>query len=582
MGLTKNRDRIIMDYNTVYQNALEKPDSYWAGYANRLKWFKKWDKVIEKGQFTAKWFINGYSNIAYNSTDTHSGKGIIWYSENGKEIELTFHELSQLTQGIAKLMESYGVKKGSRVAIYTPNTIQGIASVLASARIGAIYTIIFAGLGEEAIKKRISDFKPDVIISAKYTVRRGKNIPLLLDSQITFRQKDDDEKEIQQLITEEKEDPVPIEANEPLKVMYTSGTTGKPKGIILPHGAWMVGDYTVFDLMFNLKPKDIVLTTTDMGWITFSRIMYGTLLHGSTFAFFEGAPDYPRDRLVKLIDELQPKVLFTSPTLLRTLKRYDIKLPRVEFLATAGEIFDEKTWEYASTFVDRITDVYGQTELGYVVGIPYSLDGVEPKPGYAGVPFPGVVLDTVDDQGSSVMGKDIGYLICKTPFPTQFIGVLNDDEKFKSYFSRFGYHDTGDLAKIDPPYVKIVGRADDMIKIAGHRITTGEVENLLMHIEGIKEVAVVGEPDEIKGEKLVVFYVGNVNENRIREIIRDSLGPIYVIDKVYKVSKLPKSKSGKIVRRILRDIVLNKEIDPTILEDPEVVKEIKDEISRKF
>jgi len=180
------------------------------------------------------------------------------------------------------------------------------------------------------------------------------------------------------------------------------------------------------------------------------------------------------------------------------------------------------------------------------------------------------------------MGKDIGYLICKTPFPTQFIGVLNDDEKFKSYFSRFGYHDTGDLAKIDPPYVKIVGRADDMIKIAGHRITTGEVENLLMHIEGIKEVAVVGEPDEIKGEKLVVFCVGNVNENRIREIIRDSLGPIYVIDKVYKVSKLPKSKSGKIVRRILRDIVLNKEIDPTILEDPEVVKEIKDEISRKF
>ncbi|BFH72539.1 AMP-binding protein [Sulfurisphaera javensis] len=566
-----------MDYFSLYQFSIEKPEEYWNQYAKRLYWFSEWNKTIQKDRYIAKWFVNGKTNIAYNAIDTHQGTALIWYGENEKRIELSFDELKRLSSSISNLLLKKGIYKGNRVAIYSPNSILTIASILGSARIGAIYSLIFAGLGIDAIKSRLDDFKPDIIISSTKTFRRGKEIPLLIQGDIIFDRKNDEE-EIRKHLDSEIIPPIEVEANEPLKVMYTSGTTGKPKGVILSHGAWMVGDYTVFDLLFDLKPGDKVLTTTDVGWITFSRIMYGTLLHGSTFIFLEGAPDYPKDRLIKIIEEEQPKVLFTSPTLIRLLMKYDIRLPKVEYIATAGEIFDEKSWEYALKIADKVTDVYGQSELGYVVGIPYALEGVEPKIGYAGVPLPGAVLDTLDDNGKPIRNNP-GYLIAKSPFPTQFIGILNNEKKFLEYFDKFGYHDTGDLAIFDGTYIKIVGRSDDMIKVAGHRITSGEVESVISKIDGVKDVAVVGIPDEIRGEKLAIFVVGNVNKEEIKKKIVEALGPIYVIHDVYLVERLPKSRSGKTVRRILRDILLGKEFDPSILEDPEVVKEIKNAIS---
>ena len=545
-----------MDYKTAYNLALENPEKYWDPFASSLKWFKKWDKTLDN-----KWFIGGKTNIAMNSLN-HSGKALIWYGE--KEVrEISYTDLDKLSRLIAGKLIDLGVKRGDRVAIYMPNMIETIASILACARLGAVYSLIFAGLGYEAVKSRVEDFKPKVIIKANKTYRRGKEIPLYLEGNIVF----DRDKEFD--YDNEYSGYEEIESNEPLKVMYTSGTTGKPKGIILPHGAWMVGDYTVFDIMFSLKGGDVVFTTADVGWITFSRIMYATLLHGGTLVFMEGAPDYPKDRIPKIIDETNPKLFFTSPTLLRLLVKLGVKIPRVEFAATAGEIMDEKSWDYVS-FADKYTDVYGQTELGYVVGIPFSM-GVETRKGYAGVPFPGAVLDTVDENGKHVDG--VGYLVMKSKFPTQFIGVLNNEEKFKEYF-KLGSHFTGDLAIISGDYIKIVGRADDMIKIAGHRITSGEVESVISEIPGVVEVAAVGVPDEIKGEKLDIFVVGDVSEDQVRAKVRESLGPIYVIDKVFKVNRLPRSRSGKIVRRALRDVIVGNKFDETMLEDPEVLKEI--------
>lgn len=549
-----------MDYTTAYQTALNDPEKYWGPFAESLSWFRSWDHVLTGD----KWFVNGTTNIAYNVL-RHEGTALIWYGE-GERRELTYAQLRALTEEIVSRLKERGVSKGDRVSVYMPNLPETIATLLACAKMGVIYSVVFAGLGEEAVKSRITDLSPKLVVTTQYTVRRGRKIPLLGGDLFLPRGMEPGSRE---------ETPSePIEANSPLKVMYTSGTTGKPKGIVLPHGSWMVGHYVVFDILFSLRPGDKVFTTADVGWITFSRIMYGTLLHGGTLIFMEGAPDYPRDRVARIVEEERPKVFFTSPTLLRLLRSMGVRPPRVEYLATAGEIMDEPSWDFAETFADKVTDVYGQSETGYVVGVPFSL-GVEPRKGFAGVPFPGAVLDTVDDQGRSVRGEP-GYLLLKSPFPTKFVGVWRNEEKYREYSKRFNYHDTGDVAVIQDWYVKIVGRSDDMIKVAGHRITSGEVEAVVGTIPGVKDVSAVGVPDSVKGEKLVIFVVGEVDEELIKDTVREKLGPIYVVDKVIKVPRMPKSRSGKVVRRILRDLTVGKEVDPTILEDPEVVVELKD------
>ncbi len=547
-------DNSHMDYHTAYRLALEDPDKYWGSLASSLKWFRGWETALQG----RSWFVNGTTNIAWNSL-SHGGKALIWYGE-GETREVTYDELDRTSRQIAGRLP----ERGKRVAIYMPNTPEAIATVLACARKGVVYSLIFAGLGEEAVRARLDDFRPDLLVKADKTYRRGREIPLHFKGDLTLERG----KEVD--FTEEFRGFEEVESNSPLKVMYTSGTTGRPKGIVLPHGAWMVGDYAVFSSMFPLRPGDVVFTTADIGWITFSRVMYATLLHGGTLVFMEGAPDYPSDRVARIVEETKPKLFFTSPTLLRLLRKMGVKPPRVEFVATAGEIMDGASWDFVGTFSDHYTDVYGQTEMGYVVGTPFSM-GVEPRRLFAGVPFPGAVLDTVDEEGRHVDG--VGELVLKSPFPTQFLGVLNNDEKYREYM-RFGVHHSGDLALTEEGYVRIVGRTDDMIKVAGHRLTSGEVEAILQGLQGVVEVAVVGVPDEVKGEVMDVFVVGDVDEETVRRRVRESLGNIYVVDKVFKVSRLPKSRSGKVVRRALRDAVTGRKFDETLLEDPEVMREI--------
>ena len=547
-----------MDYSSAFATALERPDLYWSPFASALRWFKPWNSVLEDG----KWFMNGETNIAHNVL-SHEGTALIWYGEDERR-EITYSELARLTERVVNVMKDKGVTRGDRVAIYMPNLPETIASRLACAKMGVVYSVIFAGLGEQAVKARIQDLSPKLVLTTRYTQRRGQRIPLL-GGDVTLERN---------LAPWEGDFTLPerIEANDPLMIMYTSGTTGRPKGIVLPHGSWMVGHYTVFDIVFSLRPSDVVFTSADVGWITFSRIMYGTLLHGGTLVFMEGAPDYPRDRVRRIMERENPRVFFTSPTLLRLLRSMDLFLPRVEYIATAGEIMDDPSWDYAMRFADKVTDIYGQSETGYVVGTPFSL-GVESRKGYAGVPFPGALIETVDENGNRVEGE-VGHVVLKTPFPTKFIGVWRNEEKFKEY-QRYGGHDTGDLAIVEGGYVKIVGRSDDMIKVAGHRITSGEVEDVVSKIPGVKDASAVGVPDPVKGEKLVLFIVGDADPERVKAEVRSKLGPIYVVDRVVRVPRLPKSRSGKVVRRILRDLVTGRDVDPTILEDPEVVNELR-------
>ncbi|QKQ99058.1 AMP-binding protein [Metallosphaera tengchongensis] len=547
-----------MDYSSAYAKAIDEPSLYWDSFASRLIWSRKWDTTLS-GQ---RWFLNGMTNISDNVL-SHEGIALVWYGE-GERRELTYSELASLTEKVVNILKERGVKPGDRVAIHMPNIPETIASILACAKMGVIYTVIFAGLGEEAVKSRIQDFSPKLVLSTSYTKRRGQKIPLKFGDVLLDRNTPGWDGDFTQAVQ--------VESNSPMMVMYTSGTTGRPKGIVLPHGSWMVGHYTTFQILFSLREGDTVFTTADVGWITFSRIMYGTLLHGGKLVFMEGAPDYPKDRIGSIVEMEDPKVFFTSPTLLRMLRIMDLKIRRVEYLATAGEIMDDKSWDYAERVADKVTDIYGQSETGYLVGTPFSL-GVESRRGFAGVPFPGAVLVTVDDEGKEVKGTP-GHLVLKSPFPTKFVGVWNNEAKFKEYF-KYGGHDTGDMGIMDGMYVKIVGRSDDMIKVAGHRITSGEVESVVSEIPGVKDVGAVGVPDEIKGEKLVLFIVGDVHEEDVVREIRNRLGPIYLVDKVVKVNRLPKSRSGKVMRRILKDVVLGRHVDPSILDDPEVVEEIK-------
>ncbi len=569
-----------VDYQSEYERSLRNPESFWSYWASRLEWDEKWERAYVPQGPLAKWFVKGLTNIALNSLGKGKSK-LVWYSEAGKRIELGGKDLERGVKGAACRLKEKGVSKEDRVAIYGPNSILTLLFMLGSAWIGAVYSVIFAGLGEEAVKARLDVLKPRVLIKARKTERRGKAYPLYFQGDIEYRLKEDEE-EVAELVEAGESCDLkhePVEANSPLKVFFTSGTTGTPKGIMLPHGAWMVGDYAVFDYLFSLKENEVVFTTADVGWITFSRIMYGTLLHGGTFVFMEGAPEYPRQDKIRNIAETEgAKVFFTSPTLLRLFRKLDAPLGRTPYLAAAGEIFDEPSWHYAMRFSERVTDVYGQTELGYVIGTPYSLDGVEARPGFAGVPLPGAELAVLDETGKPT--KDVGYLVAVRPFPTQFIGVLNDENKFKQYFARYGYHDTGDMAIVDGLYFKIVGRSDDMIKVAGHRITSGEVEAVIAEVKGVSEVAAVGVPDEVKGNKLVIFYVGDAAEEEIRRAVREKLGPIYVVDAVYRVKKLPRSRSGKIMRSVLRKIVTGEPYDPTVLEDPKDAREIEDVVRK--
>jgi acetyl-CoA synthetase len=605
----------VKDYESLYQESIKDREGFWAKVAEELHWFKKWDKVLDWQFPYAQWFVGAQTNITYNCLDMHVLNGrrnkvtYIWLDEDNNEQKITYGELLELVNRIANGLKSLGVKKGDRVSIYMPNTIPAIACMLACARIGAIHSVVFAGFSEGALRTRIEDAKAKVLITATYTKRRGKKMDLLATAQraidgLSFVEKvvvwDRDEDvlngespllvSLDKLIKESSPvcEPEVMDAEDPLFILYTSGTTGKPKGVLHTTGGYMVETYYTTKVVFDAHEDDIYWCTADIGWITgHSYIVYGPLANGLTSLTVEGAPDYPNPgRWWSYVERYRVNIFYTAPTAIRMFMRfgeewpakYDLSSLRV--LGSVGEPINPEAWEWYYKHIGRercvIVDTWWQTETGahMITTVP----SYPAKPGKAGKPFFTIEPAVVDSQGNPLPPNTVGNLVIKSPWPSMLRTCWGDPERYEKYWTTIPgqVYFTGDLATYDEEgYIMILGRADDVLNVAGHRIGTMEVESALVDHPAVAEAAVIGKPHEIKGESIKAFVIlkkGVEPSDRLKEDIkqhvRQVLGAIAVPDEIEFVEKLPKTRSGKIMRRVLKAQELGLPVgDVSTLED---------------
>ncbi|MFN4012750.1 MAG: acetate--CoA ligase [Aquificaceae bacterium] len=604
----------IKDYESLYQESIRDKEGFWAKVAEELVWFKKWDKVLEWNYPYAKWFVNAKTNITYNCLDRHVKEGkrnkvaYIFVDEDNKEKKITYGELLELVNRIANGLKSLGVKKGDRVSIYMPNTIEAIACMLACARIGAIHSVVFAGFSEGALRLRIEDAKAKVVITATYTKRRGKKIDLLATAQravdgLSFVEKvivwdrDGDVLNgssglfvsLDELIKNSSPEceVVEMDAEDPLFILYTSGTTGKPKGVLHTTGGYMVGTYFTTKATFDLHDDDIYWCTADIGWITgHSYIVYGPLACGATSVITEGAPDYPDPgRWWSYVEKYRVNIFYTAPTAIRMFMRYGEQWPAkydlssLRILGSVGEPINPEAWHWYYKNIGRercaIVDTWWQTETG--MHMITTIPSYPAKPGKAGKPYFGIEAAVVDNSGKELPPNTVGNLVIKTPWPSMLRTCWGEPDRYEKYWNTIpGYYLAGDLATYDEEgYIMILGRADDVLNVAGHRIGTMEVESAIVDHPAVAEAAVIGKPHEIKGESIKAFVILKKGveatdhlKEEIKQHVRNILGPIAVPDEIEFVEKLPKTRSGKIMRRVLKAQELGLPVgDVSTLED---------------
>ena len=604
----------IRDYESLYKKSVEDPEGFWAEVAEDLHWFRRWDKVLEWNFPYAKWFVNAKTNITYNCLDRHiaNGKGdkiaYIFLDEENRERKITYKELLVLVNKIANVLKSLGVKKGDRISIYMPNTIEAIAVMLACARIGAIHSVVFAGFSVGALSLRIKEAGAKLLFTSTYTLRRGKKIDILSTAREAVKDIDHLEKVIvwdrdgkgisdgnkyldfYSLIdnAEESLKPEIMDSEDPLFILYTSGTTGKPKGVLHTTGGYMVQTYFTAKTVFNLHEEDIYWCTADIGWITgHSYIVYGVLSNGVTSLIVEGAPDYPDPgRWWSYIEKYKVNIFYTAPTAIRMFMRYGEEWPSrydlssLKILGSVGEPINPEAWHWYYKNIGRercvIVDTWWQTETGahMITTIP----SYPAKPGKAGKPFFGITVDVVDKEGRRVPPNTVGILVIKSPWPSMLRTCWGNPERYEKYWKTIpgNVYNADDLASYDEEgYIMILGRADDVINVAGHRIGTMEVESALVDHEAVAEAAVIGKPHEIKGEIIKAFVILKRNfqpsgelKGELKRHVREILGPIAVPEEIEFVDKLPKTRSGKIMRRILKAKELGLDVgDVSTLED---------------
>ncbi len=604
----------IKDYENLYKESLQDREGFWAKVAEELHWFKKWDKVLEWNFPYARWFVGGKTNITYNCLDRHVQNGkrnklaYIYLDEEGREVKVTYGELLELVCRIANGMKSLGLKKGDRVSIYMPNSVEAIAVMLACARIGVIHSVVFAGFSEGALRTRVKDARAKAVFTASYTQRRGKKIDLISVLEKAIENLDFVEKVIlwdrdkegissskgfvdfEELVKEADSFCKAEEVNseDPLFILYTSGTTGKPKGVLHTTGGYMVQTYYTSKVIFDLHEDDVFWCSADIGWITgHSYIVYGILANGVTSLVVEGAPDYPDPgRWWSYIEKFRVNVFYTAPTAIRMFMKYGEKWPSkydlssLRILGSVGEPINPEAWHWYHKNIGRgrcvIVDTWWQTETGahMVTTIP----SYPAKPGKAGKPFFTVEVDIVDKEGKSLPPNTVGLLVIKSPWPSMLRTCWGEPERYEKYWNSIPgkVYNTDDLASYDEEgYIMILGRADDVINVAGHRIGTMEVESALVDHPAVAEAAVIGKPHELKGEIIKAFVIlkegYQPSEDLIRQLkdhVRKELGPIAVPEEIVFVEKLPKTRSGKIMRRILKAKELGLSIgDISTLED---------------
>ena len=599
--------------------------TFWEKQAKNLSWFSTWKKTLDWSPPFAMWFIGGTINASYNTLDIHQQNkadkpAILWEGENGESRVLTYKDMWTRVQKFANVLKSLGVQKGDRITIYLPMIPELPISMLACARIGAIHTVIFSGFSAAAIKDRIDDSKSKIVITADGGYRRGNVIKLkeVIDeaikdfdfiqnvivvertkNKINISSKDmlwnELMHDISDTCTAEK-----LDSSHPLYILYTSGTTGKPKGVLHGTGGYLTHLYSTFKWAFDIKDSDVFFCTADIGWVTgHSYVVYGPLLHGATEVMYEGAPDFPDvSRIWKIIQKYKVTIFYTTPTALRMFMKFGDDLPNsfdlstLRLLGSVGEPINPEVWKWYFKIIGKekcpIIDTWWQTETGgmMISALP-GLETITLKPGSGTLPIPGLNISIVDETGNDVPPNTKGYLVIKNPWPGMLLTLWGDDEKYRDvYWSKYkNCYYPGDYALKDTDgYFWLLGRADDVLKVSGHRIGTAELESCIVSHHDVAESAVCGIPDEIKGEAIIAFVVLKQNvttdililEKELFIKIRNDIGAIATPKQIYFVTTLPKTRSGKIMRRLLKAIANNEIIgDVSTLEDGAAVTEIQ-------
>jgi acetyl-CoA synthetase len=615
------------EYERLSRLADEQPEAFWADIAAELEWFSPWRAVLEWKAPFAKWFVGATTNLSYNCLDRHlttwrrNKAAIIWEGEPGDSRTLTFHDLHREVCKFANVLKHLGIGTGDRVGIYLPMIPEAAIAMLACARIGAAHSVVFGGFSADALRDRMNDAQAKLVVTADGGYRRGAVVPLKVNVDEALRDAPSVENVVvvrrtgetvamkggrdrwwHELMDDASDQCAaePLDAEHPLFILYTSGTTGKPKGVVHTTGGYMVHTYLTSKWIFDLRDDDTFWCTADIGWVTgHSYVVYGILANGATTVMYEGAPNFPEpDRFWSIIDKYGVSIFYTAPTAIRTFIKWGKEWPRrhrltsLRLLGTVGEPINPEAWIWYHEEIGKqrcpIVDTWWQTETGGILISP--LPGVTPtKPGSATRPFPGIAADVLTREGNAVVPNQGGFLVIKRPWPGMLRTIYGDPDRYvQNYWSQIpGVYFTGDGARRDEDgYFWVMGRVDDVVNVAGHRLGTMEIESALVSHAAVAEAAVVGRPDAVKGQAIAAFVTLESGHKatdelrlELREHVAREIGAFARPDDLRFTDSLPKTRSGKIMRRLLRDIAAGNETigDTTTLEDLSVLAKLREE-----